>query len=111
MIGAASWIAYIAWPRKLILHPQAFLPTPKFLNGSLILRAPLGGVLAQAGSFHNELAAYLNFEYLRSLKEVNAAKVFLSIKETNDGPEYQIWLLLARISHRKHPPVECLKRK
>jgi hypothetical protein len=46
------------------------------------------------GTFSDELRAYLNFEYLRSLKQVDLNRVFLTATESGTGPVYRLYLFV-----------------
>src|SRR5512146_2418748 len=94
MAIAGRWAYWRYWPKKLdVSFPQA-APVPVFLRNQLLIESPTGQLLGRVGTFSDELRAYLNFEYLRSLKQVDLNRVFLTATEGKTGPEYRIYLTL-----------------
>lgn len=85
---------YRVWPQKLMASYRSGLPIPRAQLGHLRLGSPSGRLWAQVGSFRNELSAYLEFEYLRSLKAVDNNRVVLTSYETSHGPAYRIYVSL-----------------
>lgn len=60
----------------------------------MIVPLPTEALLAEVGSFDNELSAYLWFDYLQSRPGVEGSNVFLSVTEKEQMPVYRIELLL-----------------
>src|SRR5512146_245509 len=79
-----------SWPQVLPVFFPSATPRPVFLNGQLRLESATGVLLGSVGTFSDELRAYLNFEYLRSLREVGVQQVLLTATEMKSGPRYRI---------------------
>jgi hypothetical protein len=82
------------WPKSITISFPSATPRPVVGGNRLRLESPAGSLLGLVGTFSDELRAYLNFEYLRSLKHVDVRQVLLTATETHSGPVYRIYLLL-----------------
>jgi len=89
-----AWIVYVTWPRRLSYAPELPLPRPDLHGGQLVLKSPTGYLFAEVGHYHDELSAYLDFEYLRSLPWVDDSRVLLTASEIPGGPAYRIYFEL-----------------
>ena len=58
------------WPRELTYAFVQRSPKPTLVGRQIRLQSPSGILAAQLDSYTDEPSAYLNFEYLRSLKNV-----------------------------------------
>jgi hypothetical protein len=92
--GVVAWGSYHYWQRKIELAFRAALPIAIVHDGQVSLRSPTGLLLAKVAVFDDELSAYLNFEYIRSLKQVDAGRVLLTAVERKSGPEYLVYIQL-----------------
>jgi hypothetical protein len=92
VLGASAWVIHHF--RMLTLEPVAgtVTPIPVWEGNRLRLMSPTGHLLAEAGTYHDELTAYLYFEYLRSLRAVDSANVLLTAGEDQSGPTYRVYL-------------------
>jgi len=95
-LGSAGIWGYRRYrPRYLTASFSPPVLKPAFVNADrLELRSPTGIQIGLVGEFSDELTAYLNFEYLRSLKRVDADRVLLTATETPTGPVYRVYLEL-----------------
>lgn len=82
------------WPQPYVARFPAPTPRPVIDAGQLKIASPSGALLGLVGTFVDELTAYLNFEYLRSLQQVDAQRVLLTATETGPSPVYRIYLAL-----------------
>ena len=82
------------WPGRLIISPRTATPRPEFDGQHLQIVSPTGHLLGLVGLFDDELTAYLNFEYLRSLKQIDLQQVLLTAAETASGSQYRLYLML-----------------
>jgi hypothetical protein len=92
--GSVILSFHLLWPRTLSYHPHPGLPLPVIVASRLELRSPTGHLLARVGTYGDELSSYLYFEYLRSLKSVDASRVLVTATERSHGPEYRIYIEL-----------------
>jgi len=51
-------------------------------------------MMGLVGRFEDGLTAFLNFEYLRSLKQIDLDRVFLTATEQQGSPVYRLYQLL-----------------
>jgi hypothetical protein len=93
VLAVAGAVAYRDWPRKLWLFIPVY-PGPQISNGVMTAPFPTRTLLAQVGSFDDELSAYLWFDYLRGRKEVDPSQVFLTVAEKPDAPVYRLYMHL-----------------
>jgi hypothetical protein len=91
-IAAAAAVAYRTWPRSLAM-PPASAPPVTVRGQQWTVRLPGGALVAEVATFHDELDAYLQFDYLRSRKSVQSSRVLLTAEETAAGPLYRLFLL------------------
>jgi hypothetical protein len=96
LLGIEGWVAWRTWPRTLTIHPAAELPRIRIEGRRLLVVAASDAVLGQVARYHDELTAFLYFEYLRSLKQVESAHVLLTSSETPEGPVYRILLQVSQ---------------
>ncbi len=89
-----KWSFNRYWPKSITITFPRATPIPKFTGNRLRFESPAGALLGLVGTFPDELRAYLNFEYLRSLKHIDVQQVLLTASETDAGPVYRIYLLL-----------------
>ena len=76
-----------------------------------IVRAPPEALYVSGGTFQNELAAYLRYDYLRGRPEIMGHNVFLTVQETAGGPRYEIRLEAENNLLRAIPYASLLKAK
>jgi hypothetical protein len=85
-------VAYRTWPRPLPYSLPSALPFASLRGDHVAIQYPAPVVIARVGDYQDELLAYLHFEYLRSRSVVDEPRVLLTVKETSDGPRYQLQL-------------------
>jgi hypothetical protein len=89
-----AWGFHRYFPRRIAISFPSPTPKPILHDGTLLLESPAGMLLGSVGRFEDGLTAFLNFEYLRSLKPIDLQHVFLSVTEHQGLPVYRIYLLL-----------------
>jgi len=94
VLVVGGWGAHRFWPRELSCHFAVFAPKPVISSRDLRLESPSGILAAEVGSYKDELSAFLDFQFLRSLKEVEDGRVLLTASESDSGPQYRIYILL-----------------
>jgi hypothetical protein len=87
-------LAYRTWPRQLAYSTPAGLPFMTLRGDRWAVQYPADVLLAEVGTFQDELLAYLHFDYLRSRGVVNEPRVLLTVKETEQGPQYRLHLIV-----------------
>ncbi len=93
-MALAGAVAYRDWPRKLWLAIPVY-PGPEINdNGTITAPFPTRTLLAEVGTFDDELSAYLWYDYLRGRRDVDPSKVFLTVEEKPDAPAYRIYMWL-----------------
>ncbi len=90
----AIWISYYFWPRTIVYLPKTDIPIPAWKEWQLQLLSPAGSLLAEVGTYNDELTGYLYFEYFRSLKPIESSNVMLTATETRSGTDYRTYLLV-----------------
>jgi hypothetical protein len=94
--AACTYTAYRLWPLDLPARRYAALPTPKIEDNRLILPFAPGVAAAKAASFHDQLEAFLHFEYLRGREARNGSdtsRILLTTVDTATGPSYEIFIV------------------
>lgn len=91
---AAGWLGYLLWPRELGYVPGTSAPVPVLREGRLALLLPAEVVVADVGAFDDEVDAFLQFEYLRTRRGVDAESVLLTATEARNGSRYRMFLVV-----------------
>jgi len=104
-----AWGVHQYWPRRMVLSFPSATPDPTIIDGKLRLRSHTGVMLGLVGKFEDGLTAFLNFEYLRSLKDVDLQRVFLTATERQGKPVYRLYLLLENDCLGAVPYLAALK--
>lgn len=94
MILLSAWVAYLTWPRKLRITLPPCLPVAKVESGRLAVQLRTDALLARVSDYRSELAAYLHYEYLQTHLGLGDSRVLLTVKNTQTGPRYEIFLVL-----------------
>lgn len=89
--------------------PSHAYPSPQFVDNRMTAPFPAPAVLAEVGTFENELTAYLWFDYLRSRRSVDQDHVLLTSQETAGSPAYHLYLILPNDALQSIPYVARLK--
>jgi len=93
VLGLAAWIGWRVWPRPLQIQVGGY-PAVEAVAGKLQFPFPARALLANVGTFENELSAFLWFDYVRSRPLVEQDNVLLTATEKQNVPLYQIELIL-----------------
>jgi len=93
---ACAYTDYRLWPLDLDAPRYPALPTPKFQGDRLIL--PFAPVIASAevATFHDQLEAFLHFEYLRGRDARDGgdtSRILLTAFDTAKGPIYKVFIV------------------
>jgi hypothetical protein len=87
-------LGYRTWPRQIVYSAPSGLPLVTLRGDRWAVQYPADVLLAEVGTFQDELLAYLHFDYLRSRSVVNEPRVLLTVKETEQGPRYRLHLVV-----------------
>lgn len=89
LLTASGWISFRTWPRPIPLAVQP-IPSVQFDHGNIVVPLPTKALLAEVGTFDNEISAYLWFDYLRSRPGIDGSQVLLTVNEKDQAP---IWII------------------
>jgi hypothetical protein len=94
--AACAYTDYRLWPLDLQAPRYPVLLAPKIQNNQLVLPFAPGIAAAEVATFHDQLEAFLHFEYLRG-REVrsgnDSSRVVLTAFDTSSGPSYKIFIV------------------
>lgn len=93
VMAASGAIAYRTWPRPFHI-PHGYYPGIQVTDGGFAAPMPAHMLLAEVGSFDNELSAYLWFDYLRGRPALAQARALLNTAEERGTPVYRIYLVV-----------------
>src|SRR5712692_11864940 len=94
--AACGYTCYRLWPLDLHTPRYPALPAPKIQGNRLVLPFSPGIVSAKVATFHDQLEAFLNFEYLRGREDRDgddSSRIFLTAVDTTTGPSYEIFIV------------------
>ena len=94
--AACGYTFYRLWPLDLHTPRYPALPAPKIQGNRLVLPFSPGIVSAKVATFHDQLEAFLNFEYLRGREArdgSDASRILLTAVDTATGPSYEIFMV------------------
>jgi hypothetical protein len=94
LLIAPGWVGYRTWPRPLPQRETTTFPEVVFHGDRMALRATPGPLLAKAATFHQEVTAYLNYEYLRTTPQAKGRELFLVKKSDPKGSAFHLYILL-----------------
>ncbi|MEX2263631.1 MAG: hypothetical protein WD696_16870 [Bryobacteraceae bacterium] len=95
--AASAFGVWAAWPLAPLEPPgPAPKPAAEVIGGQWVVRSPGDALLAEVGTWRDELLAYLRFEYLRSLPDVDQSRVLLTARYPTGAPEYYVFLEVDR---------------
>ena len=109
-MSLSAAVAYRTWPRALQMPSRAY-PSPGLENGKLTAPFPAPSLLAEVGSFDNELSAYLWFDYVRSRRSAVQNQVLITSEETSAAPAYHLYLIVPNDALRAVPYIANLKAR
>lgn len=94
--ASCAYTGYRLWPLDLHAPRYLALPAPKIQANRLVLPFSPGIASAKVATFHNQLEAFLHFEYLRGREArdgSDTSRVFLTAVDTATGPSYEIFIV------------------
>src|SRR5216684_7513337 len=105
--AACAYTDYRLWPLDLQAPRYPALPAPKIQGNQLVLPFAPGIAAAEVATFHDQLEAFLHFEYLRGREARSGndtSRILLTALDTAAGPSYKIFIvgdndLLTAIPH------------
>jgi hypothetical protein len=95
-LAACAYTAYRLWPLDLHASQYPALPAPKIQGHRLVLPFAPGVAAAKVASFHDQLEAFLQFEYLRGREArdgSDTSRILLTAIDTAAGPSYEIFIV------------------
>ncbi|MGB2643136.1 MAG: hypothetical protein WBG02_14580 [Candidatus Acidiferrum sp.] len=93
-LALSFWTAYCVWPRPMQVSIDRRIPRPEIRDGRLALPFSNDVACAKIATFHDQLEAFLRFEYLRGRDPDDAAKIFLTPTAEGKQVSYGIFLLV-----------------
>src|SRR6266404_6351979 len=105
--AACAYTDYRLWPLDLHAPRYPALPAPQIRGNRVVLPFAPGVAAAKVATFHDQLEAFLHFEYLRGREArdgSDTSRIFLTAVDTATGPSYEIFIvsdndLLTAIPH------------
>jgi len=94
--AACAYTDYRLWPLDLQAPRYPVLPAPKIQGNQLVLPFAPGIAAAEVATFHDQLEAFLHFEYLRGREARSGndtSRVLLTAFDTPSGPSYKIFIV------------------
>ena len=93
---ACAYTDYRLWPLDLQAPRYPALPAPKIQGNQLVLPFAPGIAAAEVATFHDQLQAFLHFEYLRGREARSGndtSRILLTAVDTAAGPSYKIFIV------------------
>jgi hypothetical protein len=93
---ACAYTDYRLWPLDLDAPRYPSLPSPKLQGDRLVLPFAPGIASAEVSTFHDQLEAFLHFEYLRGREARDGgdtSRILLTAFDTAKGPSYKIFIV------------------
>src|SRR5216684_2579031 len=94
--AACAYTDYRLWPLDLQAPRYPALPAPKIQGNQLVLPFAPGIAAAEVATFHDQLEAFLHFEYLRGREARSGndtSRILLTALDTAAGPSYKIFIV------------------
>jgi len=94
--GACAYTDYRLWPMDLQTSRYPVLPAPVIRDNRLVLPFAPGVASAKVATFHDQLEAFLHFEYLRGRDARDGgdtSRILLTAADTASGPSYEIFVV------------------
>src|SRR5713226_21423 len=95
-IAACAYLGGLLWTLDLPAPRYPALPAPKIQGNRLVLPFSPGIASAKVATFHDQLEAFLHFEYLRGREARvggDTSRILLTAADTATGPSYQIFIV------------------
>ncbi|HSM86392.1 MAG TPA: hypothetical protein VLT16_09590 [Candidatus Limnocylindrales bacterium] len=107
---AAGASTYYIWPQRLDMNGRG-APGLQREGHNWVAPTLAGALYVPAGDFDSELAAYLQYDYLRGRPETRDHSVFLTVRETANAPRYEIRVELENDLLRAIPLIARLNAR
>ena len=94
--AACAYTDYRLWPMDLQTSRYPVLPAPVIRDNRLVLLFAPGVASAKVASFHDQLEAFLYFEYLRGCDVCDGgdmSRILLIAVDIVSGPFYEIFVV------------------
>src|SRR5712671_3743297 len=95
-IAACAYLGGLLWTLDLPAPRYPALPAPKIQGNRLVLPFSPGVAAAKVATFHDQLEAFLHFEYLRGREArdgSDTSRILLAAVDTATGPSYEIFIV------------------
>src|SRR5712692_786246 len=95
-IAACAYLGGLLWTLDLPAPQYPALPAPKIQGNRLVLPFSPGIASAKVATFHDQLEAFLDFEYLRGHETrdgSDASLILLTAVDSATGPSYEIFIV------------------
>jgi hypothetical protein len=95
-VAACAYLGGLLWTLSLPAPQYPALPAPKIQGHRLVLPFSPGVASAKVATFHDQLEAFLHFEYLRGREArvgSNTSRILLTAADTATGPSYEIFIV------------------
>ncbi len=94
IVSLSGWVWCLVRPQKIDTALAPCLPIIRLDGNHLVVQTRADALLARVDDFKSEVEAYLYFEYLRNHIGLASSDILLTLKGTEAGPHYQIFLVL-----------------
>ena len=94
--AACAYTDYRLWPLDLPAPRKSVLCVPQIQGDRLVLPFATGVASARVATFHDQLEAFLHFEYLRGREAQESSDtpgILLIAVDTSTGPSYEIFIV------------------
>jgi hypothetical protein len=95
-VATFAFLGGLLWTSTLPAPQYPALPAPNIQGNRLVLPFSPGVASAKVATFHDQLEAFLHFEYLRGREARNGAdtsRILLTAADTATGPSYEIFIV------------------
>src|SRR5713226_8210094 len=95
-IAACAYLGGLLWTLDLHAPRYLALPAPNIQGNRLVLPFSPGIASAKVATFHDQLEAFLDFEYLRGREARDggdASRILLTAVDTATDPSYEIFIV------------------
>src|SRR5713101_3801211 len=95
-IATCAYFGGLLWTLDLPAPRYPAVPAPKLHGNRLVLPFSPGIASAKVATFHDQLEAFLHFEYLRGREARDGrdtSRILLTASDTATGPSYEIFIV------------------
>jgi len=95
-VAGSAYLGGLLWTLSLPTPRYPVLPAPKIQGHRLVLPFSPGVASAKVATFHDQLEAFLHFEYLRGREArvgSDTSRILLTAADTAAGPSYEIFIV------------------